>query len=205
MMSKCNCPKCNFTGKATGTKTLPTVEEILKRATARQESLLKALRDIGPIHDTPIHDTTMTSMAPAPPVGDAELEQLFKIVSESGKIAQTTADAATRYMRDHWGELTNHEQLMYYPLSNLAWAYMSCAGAMTESTEHRMTAEQFKYVQSKTTLMYHIHTYAVRLLGAIDELQLQHITLDESLTLTRLSAVLEDWVNAYPHSNTNKE
>ena len=68
-----------------------------------------------------------------------------------------------------------------------------------------MTAEQFEYVQSKTTLMYHIHTYAVRLLGAIDELQLQHITLDESLTLTRLGAVLEGWVNAYPHSNTNKE
>lgn len=27
-MSECNCPKYNFTGKATGTKTLPTVEEI---------------------------------------------------------------------------------------------------------------------------------------------------------------------------------
>lgn len=27
-MSECNCPKYSFTGKATGTKTLPTVEEI---------------------------------------------------------------------------------------------------------------------------------------------------------------------------------
>ena len=95
-MSEYNCPKYNFTGKATGTKTLPTVEESLKQATARQESLLKELRDIGSIHDTPIHDTTMTSMAPAPPVGDAELEQLFKIVSESGKIMQTAADLFQR-------------------------------------------------------------------------------------------------------------
>jgi hypothetical protein len=141
-MSKCNCPKYNFTGKATA---LPTVEEILKQATARQESLLKELRDIGPIHDTPIHDTTMTSMAPAPPVGDAELEQLFKIVSESGKIMQTAADAATRHMRDHLGSLTYDEQLMYYPLSVLALAYLSYDSAMHDSTERRMQTALFAY------------------------------------------------------------
>lgn len=198
-MSDCNCPKCSYGKNVKHTETQPTTEDIVERSKARVEATVKLLKEIGPIPEA-----TMVTTASEPP-RDAELEVLIQIVLESGKIAQTTADAATRYMRDHWGELTHHEQLMYYPLSNLAWAYMSCAGAMTESTEHRMTAEQFEYVQSKTTLMYHIHTYAVRLLGAIDELQLQHITLDESLTLTRLGAVLEGWVNAYPHSNTNKE
>lgn len=198
-MSDCNCPKCSYGKNVKHTETQPTTEDIVERSKARVEATVKLLKEIGPIPEA-----TMVTTASEPP-RDAELEVLIQTVLESGKIAQTTADAATRYMRDHWGELTHHEQLMYYPLSNLALAYMSCAGAMTESTEHRMTAEQFKYVQSKTTLMYHIHTYAVRLLGAIDELQLQHITLDESLTLTRLGAVLEDWVNAYPHSNTNKE
>ena len=198
-MSDCNCPKCSYGKNVKHTETQPTTEDIVERSKARVEATVKLLKEIGPIPEA-----TMVTTASEPP-RDAELEVLIQIVFESGKIAQTTADAATRYMRDHWGELTHHEQLMYYPLSNLAWAYMSCAGAMTESTEHRMTAEQFEYVQSKTTLMYHIHTYAVRLLGAIDELQLQHITLDESLTLTRLGAVLEGWVNAYPHSNTNKE
>ena len=198
-MSECNCPKCSYGKNVKHTETQPTTEDIVERSKARVEATVKLLKEIGPIPEA-----TMATTASEPP-RDAELEVLIQTALESGKIAQTTADAATRYMRDHWGELTNHEQLMYYPLSNLAWAYMSCAGAMTESTEHRMTAEQFEYVQSKTTLMYHIHTYAVRLLGAIDELQLQHITLDESLTLTRLGAVLEGWVNAYPHSNTNKE
>ena len=198
-MSECNCPKCSYGKNVKHTETQPTTEDIVERSKARVEATVKLLKEIGPIPEA-----TMVTTASEPP-RDAELEVLIQTALESGKIAQTTADAATRYMCDHWGELTNHEQLMYYPLSNLAWAYMSCAGAMTESTEHRMTAEQFEYVQSKTTLMYHIHTYAVRLLGAIDELQLQHITLDESLTLTRLGAVLEGWVNAYPHSNTNKE
>ena len=198
-MSDCNCPKCSYGKNVKHTETQPTTEDIVERSKARVEATVKLLKEIGPIPEA-----TMVTTASEPP-RDAELEVLIQTVLESGKIAQTTADAATRYMRDHWGELTHHEQLMYYPLSNLALAYMSCAGAMTESTEHRMTAEQFEYVQSKTTLMYHIHTYAVRLLGAIDELQLQHITLDESLTLTRLGAVLEGWVNAYPHSNTNKE
>ena len=198
-MSDCNCPKCNYGKNVKHTETQPTTEDIVERSKARVEATVKLLKEIGPIPEA-----TMVTTASEPP-RDAELEVLIQIVFESGKIAQTTADAATRYMRDHWGELTHHEQLMYYPLSNLALAYMSCAGAMTESTEHRMTAEQLEYVQSKTTLMYHIHTYAVRLLGAIDELQLQHITLDESRTLTRLGAVLEGWVNAYPHSNTNEE
>ena len=198
-MSDCNCPKCSYGKNVKHTETQPTTEDIVERSKARVEATVKLLKEIGPIPEA-----TMVTTASEPP-RDAELEVLIQTAFESGKIAQTTADAATRYMRDHWGELTHHEQLMYYPLSNLAWAYMSCAGAMTESTEHRMTAEQFEYVQSKTTLMYHIHTYAVRLLGAIDELQLQHITLDESLALTRLGAALEGWVNAYPHSNTNKE
>ena len=190
-MSKCNCPKCNFTGKATGTKTLPTIEEILKRATARQESLLKELRDIGQIHDTPIHDTTMTSMAPAPPVGDAELEQLFKIVSESGKIMQTAADAATRHMRDHLGSLTYDEQLMYYPLSVLALAYLSYDSAMRDSAECRKRTMQFQYQQDKATLAYNFQTHAVRLLGAIDALVDDRIQPDEAVVLTSLHATLK--------------
>ena len=190
-MSKCNCPKYNFTGKAIDTKTLPTVEEILKQATARQESLLKELRDIGPIHDTPIHDTTMTSMAPAPPVGDAELEQLFKIVSESGKIMQTAADAATRHMRDHLGSLTYDEQLMYYPLSVLALAYLSYDGAMQDSTDRRTRTMLFQYQQDKATLAYNFQAYAVRLLGAIDDLLCRHIAPDEAVALTSLHAALK--------------
>ena len=190
-MSKCNCPKYNFTGKATGTKTLPTVEEILKQATARQESLLKELRDIGPIHDTPIHDTTMTSMAPAPPVGDAELEQLFKIVSESGKIMQTAADAATRHMRDHLGSLTYDEQLMYYPLSVLAWAYLSYDSAMQDSTERRMQTMQFQYQQDKATLAYNFQAYAVRLLGAIDDARHHRLDPDVETTLASVRAMLK--------------
>lgn len=190
-MSKCNCPKCNFTGKATGTKTLPTVEEILKQATARQESLLKELRDIGPIHDTPIHDTTMTSTAPAPSVGDAELEELLKIVSESGKIMQTAADAATSYMRAHMGSLTYDEQLMYYPLSVLALAYLSYDGAMQDSTERRTRTMQFQYQQDKATLAYNFQAYAVRLLGAIDDLQCHRITRDEAAMLTSLRVTLK--------------
>ena len=190
-MSMCNCPKYNFTGKATGTKTLPTVEEILKQATARQESLLKELRDIGPIHDTPIHDTTMTSMAPAPPVGDAELEQLFKIVSESGKIMQTAADAATRHMRDHLGSLTYDEQLMYYPLSVLAWAYLSYDSAMQDSTERRMQTMQFQYQQDKATLAYNFQAYAVRLLGAIDDVRHHRLDPDVETTLASVRAMLK--------------
>ena len=190
-MSKCNCPKCNFTGKATGTKTLPTIEEILKRATARQESLLKELRDIGQIHDTPIHDTTMTSMAPAPPVGDAELERLFKIVSESGKIMQTAADAATRHMRDHLGSLTYDEQLMYYPLSVLALAYLSYDSAMRDSAECRKRTMQFQYQQDKATLAYNFQTHAVRLLGAIDALVDDRIQPDEAVVLTSLHVTLK--------------
>lgn len=190
-MSKCNCPKYNFTGKATGTKTLPTVEEILKQATARQESLLKELRDIGPIHDTPIHDTTMTSMAPAPPVGDAELEQLFKIVSESGKIMQTAADAATRHMRDHLGSLTYDEQLMYYPLSVLALAYLSYDSAMQDSTERRMRTMQFQYQQDKATLAYNVQAYAVRLLGAIDDARHHRLDPDVETTLASVRAMLK--------------
>lgn len=186
-MSKCNCPKYNFTG----TKTLPTVEEILKQATARQESLLKELRDIGPIHDTPIHDTTMTSMAPAPPVGDAELEQLFKIVSESGKIMQTAADAATRHMRDHLGSLTYDEQLMYYPLSVLAWAYLSYDSAMQDSTERRMQTMQFQYQQDKATLAYNFQAYAVRLLGAIDDARHHRLDPDVETTLASVRAMLK--------------
>ena len=190
-MSMCNCPKYNFTGKATGTKTLPTVEEILKQATARQESLLKELRDIGSIHDTPIHDTTMTSMAPAPPVGDAELEQLFKIVSESGKIMQTAADAATRHMRDHLGSLTYDEQLMYYPLSVLAWAYLSYDSAMQDSTERRMQTMQFQYQQDKATLAYNFQAYAVRLLGAIDDARHHRLDPDVETTLASVRAMLK--------------
>lgn len=190
-MSKCNCPKYNFTGKATGTKTLPTVEEILKQATARQESLLKELRDIGPIHDTPIHDTTMTSMAPAPPVGDAELEQLFKIVSESGKIMQTAADAATRHMRDHLGSLTYDEELMYYPLSVLALAYLSYDSAMQDSTERRMRTMQFQYQQDKATLAYNFQAYAVRLLGAIDDARHHRLDPDVETTLASVRAMLK--------------
>ena len=190
-MSMCNCPKYNFTGKATGTKTLPTVEEILKQATARQESLLKELRDIGPIHDTPIHDTTMTSMAPAPPVGDAELEQLFKIVSESGKIMQTAADAATRHMRDHLGSLTYDEQLMYYPLSVLALAYLSYDSAMQDSTERRMRTMQFQYQQDKATLAYNFQAYAVRLLGAIDDARHHLLDPDVETTLASVRAMLK--------------
>ena len=190
-MSKCNCPKYNFTGKATGTKTLPTVEEILKRATARQESLLKELRDIGPIHDTPIHDTTMTSMAPAPPVGDAELEQLFKIVSESGKIMQTAADAATRHMRDHLGSFTYDEQLMYYPLSVLALAYLSYDSAMQDSTERRMRTMQFQYQLNKATLAYNFQAYAVRLLGAIDDARHHRLDPDVETTLASVRAMLK--------------
>ena len=190
-MSKCNCPKCNFTGKATGTKTLPTIEEILKRATARQESLLKELRDIGQIHDTPIHDTTMTSMAPAPPVGDAELERLFKIVSESGKIMQTAADAATRHMRDHLGSLTYDEQLMYYPLSVLALAYLSYDSAMRDSAECRKRTMQFQYQQDKAALAYNFQTHAVRLLGAIDALVDDRIQPDEAVVLTSLHVTLK--------------
>ena len=190
-MSKYNCPKYNFTGKATGTKTLPTVEEILKQATARQESLLKELRNIGPIHDTPIHDTTMTSMAPAPPVGDAELEQLFKIVSESGKIMQTAADAATRHMRDHLGSLTYDEQLMYYPLSVLAWAYLSYDSAMQDSTERRMQTMQFQYQQDKATLAYNFQAYAVRLLGAIDDARHHRLDPDVETTLASVRAMLK--------------
>ena len=186
-MSECNCPKYNFTG----TKTLPTVEEILKQATARQESLLKELRDIGPIHDTPIHDTTMTSMAPAPPVGDAELEQLFKIVSESGKIMQTAADAATRHMRDHLGSLTYDEQLMYYPLSVLAWAYLSYDSAMQDSTERRMQTMQFQYQQDKATLAYNFQAYAVRLLGAIDDARHHRLDPDVETTLASVRAMLK--------------
>ena len=190
-MSVCNCLKYNFTGKATGTKTLPTVEEILKRATARQESLLKELRNIGPIHDTPIHDTTMTSMAPAPPVGDAELEQLFKIVSESGKIMQTAADAATRHMRDHLGSLTYDEQLMYYPLSVLALAYLSYDSAMQDSTERRMRTMQFQYQQDKATLAYNFQAYAVRLLGAIDDARHHRLDPDVETTLASVRAMLK--------------
>lgn len=190
-MSMCNCPKYNFTGKATGTKTLPTVEEILKQATARQESLLKELRDIGPIHDTPIHDTTMTSMAPAPPVGDAELEQLFKIVSESGKIMQTAADAATRHMRDHLGSLTYDEQLMYYPLSVLALAYLSYDSAMQDSTERSMRTMQFQYQLDKATLAYNFQAYAVRLLGAIDDARHHRLDPDVETTLASVRAMLK--------------
>ena len=190
-MSKCNCPKYNFTGKATGTKTLPTVEEILKQATARQESLLKELRDIGPIHDTPIHDTTMTSMAPAPPVGDAELEQLFKIVSESGKIMQTAADAATRHMRDHLGSLTYDEELMYYPLSVLALAYLSYDSAMQDSTERSMRTMQFQYQLDKATLAYNFQAYAVRLLGAIDDARHHRLDPDVETTLASVRAMLK--------------
>lgn len=190
-MSECNCPKYNFTGKVTGTKTLPTVEEILKQATARQESLLKELRDIGPIHDTPIHDTTMTSMAPAPPVGDAELEQLFKIVSESGKIMQTAADAATRHMRDHLGSLTYDEQLMYYPLSVLALAYLSYDSAMQDSTERSMRTMQFQYQQDKATLAYNFQAYAVRLLGAIDDARHHRLDPDVETTLASVRAMLK--------------
>ena len=190
-MSMCNCPKYNFTGKATGTKTLPTVEEILKQATARQESLLKELRDIGPIHDTPIHDTTMTSMAPAPPVGDAELEQLFKIVSESGKIMQTAADAATRHMRDHLGSLTYDEQLMYYPLSVLALAYLSYDSAMQDSTERRMRTMQLQYQLDKATLAYNFQAYAVRLLGAIDDARHHRLDPDVETTLASVRAMLK--------------
>ena len=191
MMSKCNRPKCNFTGKATGTKTLPTVEEILKQATARQESLPKELRDIGPIPDTPIHDTTMTSTVPEPDTGDAELEELLKIVSESGKIMQTAADEATRYMRAHMGSLTYDEQLMYYPLSILALAYQSYDSAMQDSTERRMRTMQLQYQQDKATLAYNFQAYAVRLLGAIDDLQCHRITLDEAAMLTSLRVTLK--------------
>ena len=190
-MSKCNCPKYNFTGKATGTKTLPTVEEILKRATARQESLLKELRDIGRIHDTPIHDTTMTSMAPAPPVGDAELQQLLQIVSESGKIAQTAADAATSYMRNHGGDLTYDEQLLYYPLSVLAWAYQSYAAAKADSTMCRTEEQQFRYLQDRATLMYNIQSLTVRLLGAIDDARHHRLDPDVETTLASVRAMLK--------------
>ena len=194
-----NCPKYNFTGKATGTKTLPTVEEILKQATARQEPLLKELRDIGSIHDTPFLVASLSSMVPAPQIGDAELEQLFKIVSESGKIMQTAADAATRHMRDHLGSLTYDEQLMYYPLSVLALAYLSYDGAMQDSTERRMRTMQFQYQQDKATLAYNFQAYAVRLLGAIDDLQCHRIMLDEAAMLTSLRVtlkhVLDPWLS----------
>ena len=188
-MSECNCPKCSYGKNVKHTETQPTTEDIVERSKARVEATVKLLKEIGPIPEA-----TMATLASEPP-RDAELEVLIQTALESGKIAQTTADAATRYMRDHWGELTNHEQLMYYPLSNLAWAYMSCAGAMTESTEHRMTAEQFEYVQSKTTLMYHIHTYAVRLLGAIDALVDDRIQPDEAVVLTSLHATLKQMLD----------
>ena len=184
-MSECNCPKCSYGKNVKHTETQPTTEDIVERSKARVEATVKLLKEIGPIPEA-----TMVTTASEPP-RDAELEVLIQTVFESGKIAQTTADAATRYMRDHWGELTHHEQLMYYPLSNLAWAYMSCAGAMTESTEHRMTAEQFEYVQSKTTLMYHIHTYAVRLLGAIDDARHHRLDPDVETTLASVRAMLK--------------
>ena len=153
--------------------------------------MLKELRDIGPIHDTPIHDTTMTSMAPAPPVGDAELEQLFKIVSESGKIMQTAADAATRHMRDHLGSLTYDEQLMYYPLSVLALAYLSYDSAMQDSTERSMRTMQFQYQQDKATLAYNFQAYAVRLLGAIDDARHHRLDPDVETTLASVRAMLK--------------
>ena len=191
MMSKCNCPKCNFTDKATGTKTRFTIEEILKQATARQKSLLEALSYFGPIPDTPIHDTTMTSTVPEPDTGDAELEELLKIVSESGKIMQTAADEATSYMRNHGGDLTYDEQLLYYPLSVLAWAYQSYAAAKADSTARRMEEQQFRYLQDRATLAYNIQSLTVRLLGAIDDARHHRLDPDVETTLASVRAMLK--------------
>ncbi len=185
-MSECNCPKCSYGKNVKHTETQPTTEDIVERSKARVEATVKLLKEIGPIHDT-----TMTSTAPAPVVGDAELEPLFKIVSESGKIMQTAADAATRHMRDHLGSLTYDEQLMYYPLSVLALAYLSYDNAMRASAERRKRTMQFQYQQDKATLAYNFQAHAVRLLGAIDALVDDRIQPDEVVVLTSLHATLK--------------
>ena len=175
-MSKCNCPKCNFTGATNDAKSLSTVDITTHLDT--------------PTSDYVTLDTKMVSTA-SEPAGDDELQQLLQIVSESGKIAQTAADAATSYMRNHGGDLTYDEQLLYYPLSVLAWAYQSYAAAKADSTVCRREEQQFRYLQDRATLAYNIQSLTVRLLGAIDDARHHRLDPDVETTLASVRAMLK--------------
>ena len=89
--------------------------------------------------------------------------------------------------------------MIYYPLSVLALAYLSYDGAMQDSTERRMRTMQLQHQQDKATLAYNFQAYAVRLLGAIDDLQCHRIMLDEAAMLTSLRVtlkhVLDTWLS----------
>jgi len=62
---------------------------------------------------------------------------------------------------------------------------------MQDSTERRMRTMQFQYQQDKATLAYNFQAYAVRLLGAIDDLLCRRIAPDEAAALTSLHVALK--------------